>query len=71
MVTMAALTHQQPGGLAKNPYRPSESEPYTGLVPVEDYIEDIQLAQMRILAKEYGTDLMWCDVSYPPHIKNL
>ena len=53
---------RQPGGMAHNPYHPNDTEPYTGYRPADDYIEDIQLAQMRILARDYKTDLMWCDV---------
>jgi alpha-L-fucosidase len=38
---------RQPGGLAHNPFHPDTTEPYTGYVEVGDYLEDIQLAQMR------------------------
>ncbi|KAJ5619322.1 hypothetical protein N7510_003306 [Penicillium lagena] len=39
--------------------------PYTGFVPVEDFIPDIQFPQMQILAYEYETDIMWCDITMP------
>jgi alpha-L-fucosidase len=37
----------QPGGLSHSPFDKEIVEPYTGLVEVDDYIEDIQLKQMR------------------------
>ncbi|KAH8194101.1 hypothetical protein TruAng_011732 [Truncatella angustata] len=49
-----------PGILAKNPYT-GEDEPYTGRVPVDDFITDIMVPQMEALAYDYGTDIMWCD----------
>ncbi|ORY24452.1 alpha-L-fucosidase-domain-containing protein [Naematelia encephala] len=55
-----------PGGPATNPYT-GELEPYTGFVDVDDYVEDIQLAQMKILAKRYKTDMMWCDIGLANH----
>lgn len=50
------------GGLPSDVFHPGEHEPYTGWHSVEDYVENMQLEQMRILA-EMGTDIMWCDVS--------
>jgi alpha-L-fucosidase len=50
-----------PGGPARNPYTGAE-EPYTGFVDVEDYISGLQVPQMRILADDYATDLIWCDI---------
>lgn len=52
-----------PGGPPKNPYT-GEVIPYTGYVEVDDFVEDIQLPQMNVLAYEYDTDIMWCDISY-------
>ncbi|EIW76474.1 glycoside hydrolase family 29 protein [Coniophora puteana RWD-64-598 SS2] len=52
-----------PGGLAHNPYIQSELEPYTGRVPVENYLSDLQLPQMLDLAEKYETEIMWCDIS--------
>jgi alpha-L-fucosidase len=51
-----------PGGPAYNPYKPGEVEPYHGFVNVSDYIDDLQLPQMRILADDYKTELVWCDI---------
>ncbi|KAK7954324.1 glycoside hydrolase family 29 protein [Apiospora saccharicola] len=48
------------GGLATNPYT-GEKEPYTGYVPVDDFVTDLMLPQMETLAYKYGTDIMWCD----------
>lgn len=55
-----------PGGLARNPYT-REVEEYNGFVDVGDYIEGLQLPQMRILADDYKTDLMWCDIGLDNH----
>ncbi|KAJ0319610.1 hypothetical protein Brms1b_003768 [Colletotrichum noveboracense] len=49
-----------PGVLASNPYT-GEKEPYTGHVPVGDFIADLMVPQMETLAYDYGTDIMWCD----------
>ncbi|KAG9758769.1 putative alpha-L-fucosidase, partial [Aureobasidium melanogenum] len=49
-----------PGMLARNPYT-GVDEPYTGHVPVEDFITDVMVPQMEILAYNYSTDIMWCD----------
>ncbi|KAJ6436415.1 alpha-L-fucosidase [Purpureocillium lavendulum] len=53
-----------PGGPPKNPYS-NQVVPYTGYVEIKDFITDIQLPQMRQLAYEYDTDLMWCDPGGP------
>ncbi|KAH8901373.1 tissue alpha-L-fucosidase [Thozetella sp. PMI_491] len=50
------------GMLATNPYT-DEVEPYTGHIPVNDYITDLQVPQMESLAYEYETEIMWCDIS--------
>lgn len=50
-----------PGGPPKNPYT-GQQIPYTGYVPVNDFIQDIQLPQMHELAYTYNTDLLWCDI---------
>lgn len=44
-----------------NPYT-GESVEYTGYVPVDDFVLDIQLPQMNILANVYESDYMWCDI---------
>lgn len=49
-----------PGILATNPYT-GETEPYTGLVNVSDFITDLMVPQMEILAYNYETEIMWCD----------
>ena len=53
-------TKDCPGGPPKNPYT-NEVIEYTGYTPVDDFVTDIQLPQMRQLAYEYETELMWCD----------
>ena len=49
-----------PGIIARNPFT-NETEPYTGHVEVGDFIEDVMVPQMDILAYEYESDIMWCD----------
>ena len=49
-----------PGIIARNPYTGLE-EPYTGRLPIGDFIEDLMVPQMEILAYNYDTDIMWCD----------
>jgi alpha-L-fucosidase len=53
-------TTSWPGVPAKNPYTGVE-EPYTGRVPISDFISDLMVPQMEILAYKYHTDIMWCD----------
>ncbi|KAI0129194.1 alpha-L-fucosidase [Xylariales sp. AK1849] len=53
-------TTSWPGILAVNPYT-GEEEPYTGHIPVEDFIADVMIPQMETLAYTYETDIMWCD----------
>jgi alpha-L-fucosidase len=55
-----ASTTSWPGGLATNPYT-GIKEPYTGYIPHEDFVTDVMVPQMEILAYEYGTDIVWCD----------
>jgi alpha-L-fucosidase len=52
-----------PGGNATNPYT-NETLPYTGYVPVADYVSDLILPEMNILA-DMGTEIMWCDIGGP------
>ncbi|KAI1147919.1 alpha-L-fucosidase [Nemania diffusa] len=54
-------TNSWPGVPALNPYT-GAIEPYTGHIPVADFIADVLLPQMRILATAYETDIMWCDI---------
>lgn len=49
-----------PGIIARNPYT-GQIEPYTGRIPVDDFITDLMVPQMDILAYQYKTDMMWCD----------
>jgi alpha-L-fucosidase len=52
-----------PGGNATNPYT-NETLPYTGYVPLNDYVTDKILPEMRTLAN-MGTEVMWCDIGGP------
>jgi alpha-L-fucosidase len=54
-------TNSWPGVPARNPYT-NAIEPYTGHVPVNDFVADVMLPQMNILARDYETDIMWCDI---------
>lgn len=49
------------GGADVNPYTGATVN-YTGYTPVNDFVTDIQLPQMNLLAYTYDTDLMWCDI---------
>ncbi|KAF2998790.1 hypothetical protein E8E13_000253 [Curvularia kusanoi] len=49
-----------PGIIARNPFT-NLTEPYTGYIPVDDFITDVMTPQMDILAYEYETDMLWCD----------
>jgi alpha-L-fucosidase len=46
------------GGNATNPFT-NETLPYTGYVPVQDYITDVIVPEMNALAN-MGTEIMWC-----------
>ncbi|CAK7214861.1 hypothetical protein SEUCBS140593_002333 [Sporothrix eucalyptigena] len=51
------------GMLAHNPFT-GAVEPYTGKVSSGkgyDYVRDLQIPQMEILAYTYETDILWCD----------
>ena len=52
-----------PGGNATNPYTGKKLS-YTGFVPVQDYVSDLVLPEMRTLAN-MGTEVMWCDIGGP------
>ena len=52
-----------PGGNATNPYT-NDTLPYTGYVPVDNYIEDVIVPEMDTLA-DMGTEIMWCDIGGP------
>lgn len=60
----AAIGFEQwPGGNATNPYT-NVTEPYTGYVQVDDYIQDKMLPEMLALAA-LGSEMVWCDVGGP------
>lgn len=52
-----------PGGNATNPFT-SEALPYTGYVPLKDYITDKIVPEMETLAN-MGTSILWCDIGGP------
>ncbi|KAF2730703.1 glycoside hydrolase [Polyplosphaeria fusca] len=52
-----------PGGPATNPYT-NASLPYTGYVPISNYISDLVLPSMHTLAS-MGVEIMWCDIGGP------
>ncbi|CAE6446498.1 unnamed protein product [Rhizoctonia solani] len=54
-----------PGHLATGAYNHSLVESYTGRLEGKDYLRDVQQEHMRILAQEYGTEIMWCDIGGP------
>ncbi|TKA25115.1 hypothetical protein B0A50_06180 [Salinomyces thailandicus] len=54
---------QWPGGNATNPYT-NATLPYTGYVPVTDFVSDVILPEMLTLA-DMGTEIMWCDIGGP------
>lgn len=51
-------------GPPSNPYTNAKLS-YTGYVTVGDFVNDIQLKQMQVLAKDYDAELMWCDMGGP------
>lgn len=53
-----------PGGPPRQ-YVTGAAEPYTGYRPVKNYVEDIQVPQMRELIDQYHPDLLWCDIGGP------
>lgn len=54
-----------PGGNATNPFT-GETLPYTGYVPLNDYITDKIVPEMNTLADApLETELLWCDIGGP------
>jgi alpha-L-fucosidase len=53
-----------PGGPPRQ-YVTGATEPYTGYKTVTNYVEDIQVPQMRELIDQYHPDLLWCDIGGP------
>lgn len=47
-----------PGGLARNPFNLSQLEPYNGRLDISDYLDELQLPQMLILAEKYDSEIM-------------
>ncbi|WP_206070876.1 alpha-L-fucosidase [Knoellia koreensis] len=43
-----------------NPYTGAQV-PYTGIGPVNSYVDDYMLPQMRELIDQYDPDILWCD----------
>jgi alpha-L-fucosidase len=39
--------------------------PYTGYIPVNDYVNDFQVPQMLELINQYDTDILWGDIGGP------
>lgn len=48
-------------GPPTDPYT-GETIPYTGYVDVADFVTGIQRPQMDVLAYQYETEIMWCDI---------
>ncbi len=49
-----------PGG-PPTQYVTGQQIPYTGYIPIKDYVQDLQKPQMLELVNNYKTDLLWCD----------
>ncbi|KAF8985934.1 glycoside hydrolase family 29 protein [Cyathus striatus] len=56
---------QWPGGLARNAFNSTVFEPYTGYLPIEDYVNDLQYEHMKRIVEVYDSDIMWCDIGGP------
>ncbi|KAF2099507.1 glycoside hydrolase [Rhizodiscina lignyota] len=52
-----------PGGNATNPFT-NETLPYTGYVPVKEFVSELIVPEMQTLAN-MGTEIMWCDIGGP------
>lgn len=52
-----------PGGNASNAYT-NVTLPYTGYVPVDNYVSDLILPEMQALAA-MDTEILWCDIGGP------
>lgn len=53
-----------PGGGPKQ-YVTGAPVPYTGYLPVSDYVNDFQVPQMLELINQYDTDILWGDIGGP------
>jgi alpha-L-fucosidase len=58
-----------PGGNATNPYT-NETLPYTGYIPVNEYVSDLIIPEMNALA-DMGVEIMWCDIGGPNQTVNF
>ena len=50
-----------PGGAPHNPYT-GKQIPYTGYIPVSNYVQNFQKPQMNELVNNYKPDILWCDI---------
>lgn len=52
-----------PGGNATNPFN-NETLPYTGYVPVDEFVTQLIVPEMIVLAHDprYSVEIMWCDI---------
>lgn len=48
----------------RNPYT-GESLPYTGATPINDYLADLQVPQLKELITGYHPDILWGDIGTP------
>lgn len=48
----------------QNPYT-GQPVPYTGYIPVKNYVTDYQAPQMEELIHQYSPDILWCDIGTP------
>jgi alpha-L-fucosidase len=51
-------------GPPHNPYT-GEVVPYTGYIPIADYVRDYQAPQLNELISNYDPDVLWCDIGGP------
>ena len=49
------------GGPPHNPYT-GQQIPYTGYIPVNNYVQNYQEPQMLELVNNYHPDILWCDI---------
>ncbi|KAI0319261.1 glycoside hydrolase family 29 protein [Amylostereum chailletii] len=55
-----------PGQPALNAFNGSCCDPFTGYIPVDNFLEDIQRPQMETLFTDerYQTEILWCDIGF-------
>ncbi|THG97827.1 hypothetical protein EW026_g4244 [Hermanssonia centrifuga] len=54
-----------PGKPALNAFNGSCCDPFTGYIPVDDFLTDVQQPQMETLFYDYDTEILWCDIGGP------